>query len=212
MNNLKFFAIIAFALFAAIAINAQHNYAFEPDETDLVAVDSVEDVVLEQVAPIELETIDSEQYNKWSKSSNFVKGIEAMFYASSISDDSISINEDKIAVYKKAITFFQKELKQHPKNGYAKCNIAMCKHHIASSTLNKYLLNLFDNEMMDAVSEEKLEALEEGYQEKLKEKEKDVREAIKTLDEGLSMIPAADKEIKCQVLIKKYEMLILKLL
>ncbi len=199
MNNLKFYAFLVFALFVASNINAHNNLGFERDE-DNNAVDTAVEVVSYSDA------FDSKQYNKWTKSTNFVKGIELMDNAILTTYDD---SEDETVPYKNAIDFFQKELKQHAKNGYAKCNIAVCQQHIAGITLNKFLVDIFNGEVDVETSEvedimTKLEAI---YQDKQKEKEKDVRDAIKTLDEGMTMLPVADKEMRCKVLLKKYDML-----
>lgn len=198
MNNLKFFAIIALGLLAATAVNAQQYNTVDSEVADLPAM-------VDTVTELESDAINSEQHNKWSKSTNFVKGIEAMDKASTISED---VDDDETVAYKQAITFFQKELKQHPKNGYAKCNIAMCKYRIACINLNKYILSLLNGENgQEVTSEDVLMKYQEQYEEKCKENEKDVREIIKILDEGMAMMPAADKETRCNVLIKKYEIL-----
>ena len=55
---------------------------------------------------------DSDQYNQWTTSSNFVNGMKI-------------IKEGKQDDIDNAISYFDKELKQHPLNGYALCNKSM---------------------------------------------------------------------------------------
>lgn len=206
MNNLKIFTIIAFALFATIAVNAHPNYVVE--HLNGIPVDSVSSNS-ENLVPIS-ETFNSEQHNKWSKSTNFVKGIEAMHQASSIDlYDDQEEDVDETVPYLNAISFFQKELKQHPKNGYAKCNIAMCKYRIATINLNKYVVSLLYGDSVTTATNEDDYTMKllQAYEGKSIEKDKDVRAAITILDEGLAMIPAADKETRCKALIFKHEML-----
>ena len=215
MNNLKIFILIAFGLFATIAVNAQRDHSFKHNkhlaDANLETVDSNVDSIafsdfnVESIAFSD-DYINSKQYNKWRKSTYFVKGIDAMEQATSFNSDDSDDDLDETVTYKNAITFFQKELQKHPGNGYAKCNIGVCKYNIASINLNKFTFDIF-NSALEAIDEDYLTKLDENYQKKSEEKEKDVRDAITLLDQGMAMMPAADKKTRCAVLIKKYEML-----
>ena len=57
--------------------------------------------------------------NKWASSKYFAKGIEA-------------INDDDLEM---AIDMFEKEMKQHPSNGYAICNLAHCQFLTAKNEM-----------------------------------------------------------------------------
>ena len=191
MNKLRILAITLFAMLAASATWGQDDYETTPvnDET-------------------QSEAIDSKQYNKWRSSKNFKQGVQMMNKGIEASDEE----NDELEPYKSAIIFFNKELKQHPLNAYAKCNIAICETHIAGITLNKTMVDLFNGEDVikipsGATEDERMALIDAFYQEKLKEKESAITNALKLLDEGIAMLPAADKETRCKALLAKSDIL-----
>lgn len=111
--------------------------------------------------------VNSKQ-NKWALSKYFAKGIEA------ISDDDLEM----------AIDMFEKEVKQHPSNGYAVCNLAECQFIAARH-------EMFNVIYSDNTSEqEKANAQEQGN--------KDMSAALPLLDKGISKLPSTDSEAQCQ--------------
>ena len=194
------FRILAITLFAMLAVNTawcQDGY--------------VADEAMPENEEMQTEFIDSKQYNKWTNSKNFKLGVESMTREM----DAVATAEvevDEAEPYKNAISFFKKELKQHPRNAYAKCNIAICENHIASITLNKTLVDIFNGEDVTKIplgttEEEKMALIATFYQEKLNEKEYAINNALKLLDEGIAMLPVADKESRCKALQAKSEIL-----
>ena len=123
MNKFRLLAVTLFAMLAATAW-AQDDYVNDetvPDNDETLA-----------------EVIDSKQYNKWTSSKNFVLGVKSMTQEiDAVATDDAEVDETE--PYKSAIALFKKELKQHPRNAYAKCNIAICETHVASISLNKTL-------------------------------------------------------------------------
>ena len=199
MTTMNKFRILAATLIAMLAATAWCQDDYVNDET---VPDNDETLA---------EVIDSKQYNKWTSSKNFVLGVQSMTHEiDDVATDDAEVDEAE--PYKSAIALFKKELKQHPRNAYAKCNIAICETHIASINLNKTLVDIFNGEDVIKIplgtsDEEKMALLEAFYQEKLKEKESAVNNALKLLDEGIAMLPAADKQSRCKALLAKSEIL-----
>lgn len=196
MNKLRILAIALFAMLAATAW-CQDDYVNDetvPDNDETLA-----------------EVIDSKQYNKWTSSKNFVLGVKSMTQEiDAVATDDAEVDETE--PYKSAITFFNKELKQHPRNAYAKCNIALCECHIATISLNMLLVDIFSGLQVvkipnGATDEERMALIDAFYKEKLKEKETAITNALKLLDEGIAMLPAADKESRCKALLAKSDIL-----
>lgn len=196
MNKFRILAVTLFAMLAATAW-AQDDYVNDetvPDNDETLA-----------------EVIDSKQYNKWTSSKNFELGVMSM----TLEMDDVAPADaeiDETEPYKSAIVFFNKELKQHPRNAYAKCNIALCESHIASISLNMLLVDIFNGKQVvkipkGATDEEKMALIDAFYQEKLKEKKVAINKALKLLDEGIAMLPAADKESRCKALLAKNDIL-----
>ena len=96
MKYLKKYRVIAL-LIALVAVWAPGAWAQAP--VDVAEIDSVES-----------ETFNSQQFNKWKSSKKFVAGVEAY-------------DNDK---YADALKHFNAEVKAHPANGYAYCNISLC--------------------------------------------------------------------------------------
>ncbi|MBR5640006.1 MAG: tetratricopeptide repeat protein [Muribaculaceae bacterium] len=115
--------------------------------------------------------------NKWASSNYFAKGVNA------INDDDL---ED-------AIDMFGKEVKQHPSNGYAVCNLAQCQFTAAKN-------EMYTNIYSDDRSEEEINiAIEKGF--------KGMRAALPLFDKGLSLLPTTDGEALCQAYRVKASML-----
>lgn len=199
MTTMNKFRILAATLIAMLSATAWCQDDYVNDET---VPDNAETLA---------EVIDSKQHNKWTGSKNFVLGVQSMTHEiDDVATDDAEVDEAE--PYKSAIALFKKELKQHPRNAYAKCNIAICETHIASISLNKTLVDIFNGEDVIKIplgtsDEEKMALLEAFYQEKLKEKESAVNNALKLLDEGIAMLPAADKQSRCKALLAKSEIL-----
>ena len=96
----------------------------------VVSVDIAAQEVDTEELVVENTVFDSKKYNKWTNSTNFRKGAKEMSAATE--------NDD----FKKAVRFFEKEIKQHPRNGYALCNMALCNSTIAQSSLNQLIYNI----------------------------------------------------------------------
>ena len=112
-------------------------------------------------------SINSEQYNKWSSSKHFVAGLEAL-------DDGSAQD---------AVDNFSLELKKHPSNGYALCNLAQAR----VVALNEAYYEGFEQVEAETISPE----------EYVKNFASKVRAEIKELERGLTLLPAEDKESQC---------------
>lgn len=123
----------------------------------------------------ESDIINSEQYNKWKNSKNFVAGVKEF-------DKDF---ED--GIYEKALEFFQKEVNQHPANGYAYCNMALCQKYIAAIALNLQLFELYNSENADS------EKINEIYEKGKLQRDNEYLSAINMLDKGISLLPPKDK-------------------
>lgn len=154
------------------------------------------------------EYFDSKQYNEWTNSTNFVQGIQFM-NLSLEATSSLEEEKDEKEPYTQAIAEFQKEIKQHPRNGYALCNIALCQVHFANIELNQFLVDVFNGDVNVVASsqEEMMEKLDAMYQEKRLKRISIIENALKTMDQGMAMLPSADKQTRCDVLLKKYEII-----
>ena len=106
--------------------------------------------------------------NKWSSSRYFVKGVEAY--------DDVEIDV--------AIEMFEKELKLHPSNGYAQCNLALSRYMQAMYEMKSVLYD-------DESSEQDMMIVRETG-------ERAMGAAIPALDEGIAMLSSADAEGQCQ--------------
>jgi tetratricopeptide (TPR) repeat protein len=106
---------------------------------------------------------DSDQYNQWTTSANFVNGIKI-------------IKEGKQDDIDNAISYFDKEIKQHPLNGYALCNKSMI---MAVQTMMQSYEFMY-TEDPDSIAMGKEFA------------SKGMHQAIELMDNGQNLIPAAD--------------------
>lgn len=134
----------------------------------------------------ESEIINSEQYNKWKNSKNFVAGVKEF--------DNEDFEDD---TYEKALGFFQKEVKQHPANGYAYCNMALCQKYIALIALNKQLYELYNSESAN------MENIDELFQKGKQQRDKEFLNAATVLDKGISLLPPKDKTSLCKAYTQK---------
>lgn len=125
------------------------------------------------------EGIDSKQYNKWTKSANFKNGVDAM-------------NKQK---YEQAESLLEKELKQHPRNGYAQCNLAWCKYLDTSAALNEGIYNLI-NEVTDPDEAQRI------YSRMRQSAMSDYNNYALMMANGIDLLPTADKESLCQAYLK----------
>ena len=111
--------------------------------------------------------INSKQ-NKWASSKYFAKGIEA------ISDDDLEM----------ALDMFEKEVKQHPSNGYAICNLAQCQFIAARNEMRTVIYSDNSSEQDIAIAKER------GNRE--------MNDALPLFDRGLTKLPSTDGEALCQ--------------
>ena len=188
------FRILAITLFAMLATTA----AWTQDDYETTSIDD----------ETQTEVIDSKQYNKWANSKNFKLGVQMMNKVIETSEEE----NNELEPYETAASLFKKELKQHPKNGYAKCNLAICESHVANITVNKFLVDVFNGEaelpIPDNVSDEdRMELLQAYYLQLMDNKLQAIKQTLNTLDEGIAMIPAADKDSRCKALQAKSEIL-----
>lgn len=161
MKYLKKYRVIAL-LIALVAVWAPGAWAQAP--VDVAEIDSVES-----------ETFNSQQFNKWKSSKKFVAGIEAY-------------DNDK---YADALKHFNAEVKAHPANGYAYCNISLCQDKIALDTLYESMQKLFAN--IDLTSDDIDDP--DAFFENIKIKYVEImNDAMSSLDKGISLLPAGDKE------------------
>ena len=116
--------------------------------------------------------------NKWASSNYFAKGVEA-------------INDDDIYT---ALDMFGMEVKQHPSNGYAICNLAQCQFTVARHDM---YVDIYSD---DRSNQEKEVAREKGF--------KGMRSALPLFDKGLSLLPTNDGEALCQAYRVKASMLL----
>ncbi len=136
---------------------------------------------VDSVAVVSENTVfDSKQYNKWTKSSYFRKGAKALASATESED------------YKTALKYFEKENKQHPRNGYAKCNAAMCRSIIAQNSLNQLIYDIIFESGLEETQ------MDSAYKEQLKPINKELVEASKMMGVGINLIPVADKVTRCK--------------
>lgn len=124
-------------------------------------------VLCAQAQETSVTSINSEQYNKWKDSKPFVEGLKALEEEES----------------RTAFDSFTQELKLHPKNGYAMCNLALS----SSMKLGDELYELFLSGEIDM----------DNIDEAISEAGKKVREDARQLEKGISMLPPEDKASQC---------------
>lgn len=161
MRYLKKYRVIAL-LIALVAV-------WSPDVWAQAAADVVE------VDSVVSETFNSTQFNKWKNSKKFVSGVEAY---------------DK-EEYADALKHFNAEVKAHPANGYAYCNISLCQDKIALDTLYESMTKLFASidHSTDDIDDP------DAFFESVKVKYVEIMtDALSSLDKGISLLPAGDKQ------------------
>lgn len=113
--------------------------------------------------------INSEQYNKWSGSKHFVAGLESL-----VADSS-----------RDAVDEFTLELKQHPLNGYAVCNLAQAR------------IMILDEQFADDLIKKNEDDTTVLTQEFFDTFNRRALAEIKELERGITMLPSIDKESQC---------------
>ncbi|MBO4722839.1 MAG: tetratricopeptide repeat protein [Muribaculaceae bacterium] len=121
-------------------------------------------------------TVNTSQ-NKWASSKYFIKGLDAF------DDVDMSL----------AVEMFEKELKQHPSNGYAMCNLALCRFTKAMYEKNAVKYN-------DESTEKQLEIARVN-------ENKAKTAALTVLDNGIALLPSSDAEAQCQAYRLKADLL-----
>lgn len=163
--------VIKYSLCVALLLGAWHS-AWAQDEPDY-AFDSVA-VAVDDIA------ITSAEFNQWNNSEPFVNGVEALN------------NDEEFEV---AAGYFEQELKLHPTNGYALCNLSLCKSHLASMALNESICDILDMQLSNT------DEAEELYQIERSKYFNSLGEVIDILNRGIALLPADDKESTCKAYI-----------
>lgn len=169
--------VIKYSLCMALLMGAWHS-AWAQDEIDY-AFDTVA-VAVDDIA------ITSEVFNQWNDSEPFVNGVEALNYGEG---------------FDAAAGYFEQELKLHPANGYALCNLALCKSHQASVALNESLCDILGMRLSDT------DEAEELFQKERSKYFSSLGEVIDILNRGIALLPADDKESSCKAYISLAKML-----
>ncbi len=129
--------------------------------------------------------IASKKYNKWNTSKQFVAGFKA--FDSDAYDD--------------ALKQFEKEVKLHPGNGYALCNLGIVKKIIAFNKTRLLFYDIYSSEIMS------IDSLETVYEKILHERDVNYLLAVADVDKGISLMPAADKESLSKAYLRKGKIL-----
>lgn len=132
------------------------------------------------------EYFDSKKHNKWHTSPNFKKALDILK----------NVDEDDDIDYDEAVDLLESEIKQHPANGYALCNLAVARTNKNYNEFTKILFELIYGN--NDYSEEELEKIIHKRGEQI---EADTKEAIDMLYKGIALIPAADKPNLCKAYI-----------
>jgi tetratricopeptide (TPR) repeat protein len=139
--------------------------------------------VSDEVAEVS-EALDSRDYNKWTRSRDFVDGNRAID------------TQD----YENAVTLLEKEIKTHPANGYAMCNLAWCKNLWTAARLNEKIMELL-NESGD------MEEAQHKYETIYRSAVTDFADYAKLMRQGIAKLPAPDVETQCKAHIKLQSLL-----
>ena len=132
------------------------------------------------------EYFDSKKHNKWHNSPNFKKAL-------AILND---VDETEDIDYAEAITLLESEIKQHPTNGYALCNLAVASVNDDAVKMSVLIVELLYGNT--GLSEEETEKV---YQKRREETLAINKEALEMLERGIALMPAADKENRCKAYI-----------
>lgn len=129
------------------------------------------------------EYFDSKKHNKWHRSANFTQALAMLN----------NVDEEEDVNYEGAVALLEKELKQHPGNGYALCNAAVARINEENMELNKFVMELlYGNNELSADEAQGL------YEKRLDATHALVKEAIAMLEKGIELLPAADRENRCK--------------
>lgn len=131
--------------------------------------------------------VDNRQYNKWTDSKLFRQGYEALSYESLSAKMAREIDVDITVALDSTINILEQELKQHPRNGYAACNLAIAKLLIRGSISPDYY---HDDEELEPEELAKLE------QQRAANKAQ-CEEIITLFNRSLKLIPSADTQSHC---------------
>lgn len=131
------------------------------------------------------ETFNSKKFNKWKNSHNFVTALK--FFETDYSEE-----EDEKSVYLDAISYLDKEIKQHPSNGYAFCNKAFFQRLIAENTFNMWLYNMISGSLNIDMNDN--DKVQQEFEKKTKEVDLLYYKAIASLEKGITLLPAKDKD------------------
>ena len=136
--------------------------------------------------------VDNRQYNKWTDSKLFRQGYEALSYESLSAKMAREIDVDITVALDSTINILEQELKQHPRNGYAACNLAIAKLLIRGSMSP-------EGEWPDYYhDDDELEPEELAQIEQQRAANKALCEEIVTLfNRSLKLIPSADTQSHC---------------
>lgn len=131
--------------------------------------------------------VDNRQYNKWTDSKLFRQGYEALSYESLSAKMAREIDVDITVALDPTIKILEQELKQHPRNGYAACNLAIAKLLIRGSISPDYY---HDDEELEPEELAKLE------QQRAANKAQ-CEEIVTLFNRSLKLIPSADTQSHC---------------
>ena len=132
------------------------------------------------------EALTGEGFNPWSDSDPFLQGVKEL---------DLSLDYDKAA------SCFSQELKLHPSNGYAMCNLAMGKSHQAEVTLNKSTYDILNIPGIDR------DAAQELYLTARIQYFASLNEAIDLMKDGIALLPSDDEESQCRATVRLAEFL-----
>ncbi len=132
------------------------------------------------------EYFDSKKHNKWHSSPNFKKAL-------AILND---VREYEEIDYAAAIALLESEIKQHPANGYALCNLA-----VASINDDALKMSMLIVAFLNGDSGLSGDDAEKWFQKRSEETQGVNREALDVLKKGMALLPAADKGNLCKAYI-----------
>ena len=132
------------------------------------------------------EYFDSKKHNKWHNSPDFRKAL-------AILND---VEEYEDINYEEAITLLEREIKQHPANGYAMCNAAK-----ASINDDAVKMSMLIVELLYRNSGLSMDEVEAVFQKRREETRQVALEAVDLFRKGVALMPAADNENRCKAFI-----------
>ena len=129
--------------------------------------------------------LDSPIYNPHTASPFFVMGIQAFN------------NQD----YDNAVTFFKRELEQHPDNAYAMYNLVVAQYQVKDIEINKFITEAFNGEHGT------IEQVTAKYEKMLSEQGPLAEEWITLIDKALSIMSPLDSANRLKALEEKLDLL-----